>query len=58
MKFGLIINKINIQKIHKATVRPIMPYTLETRAETSRTRQMLEANKVKVLTKLLAKQNR
>ena len=41
-------------KIYKATVRPIMTYTLETRAETLKIRQMLEANETKE--KWLAKQ--
>ena len=44
-------------KIYKATLRPIMAglYGLETRAETSTTRQMLEANEIKVLRKIVGK---
>ena len=38
-------------KIYKATVRPIMAYALET----AKTRQMLEANEMKVLRKLVGK---
>ena len=43
-------------KIHKATVRPTMTYALETREGTSRTRQMLEANEMKVVRKIDSKQ--
>ena len=42
-------------KIYKATVRPIKTFTLETRAETSRTRQMLKENEMKVLRKIVGK---
>ena len=34
-------------EIYKATVCPIMTYALETRADTSKARQMLEANEMK-----------
>jgi len=40
-----------IKNIYKAILRPIMTYVLETRAETLKTRQMLEANEMKVLRK-------
>ena len=36
-------------KIYKATVQPIMTYALEARAETSKTRQMLEESGMKGL---------
>jgi hypothetical protein len=49
------VRKETKSKIYKATVRPIMTYALETRAETSRTRQMLEANEIKVLRKIVDK---
>ena len=42
-------------KIYKATVRPIMEYALETRAETSKIRQLLEANEMKILRKIVSK---
>ena len=42
-------------KIYKATVRPIMTYALETRAETLKTRQRLEENEMKVLIKIVGK---
>ena len=42
-------------KIYKATERPIMTYALETSEETSKTIQMLEANKMKVLRKIVGK---
>ena len=42
-------------KIYMATVRPITTYALETRTEISRTRQMLEANEMKVLRKIFGK---
>ena len=42
-------------KIYKATVRPIMTYALETRADTSKTRQMLEANENNLLRKIVGK---
>ena len=42
-------------KIYNATVCPIMTYALETRAETSESRQTLEANKKKVLRKIVGK---
>ena len=44
--------KINI---YKTTVRSNMTYALETSTETSRTRQMLEANRMKVLRKIVGK---
>ena len=43
-------------KIYKATVRPVMTYALETRAETAKTRHMLEANEMKILRKTFVKQ--
>ena len=42
-------------KTYKTTVRPIMTNALETRAETWKTRQMLEANEMKVLRKTVGK---
>ena len=36
-----------------STVRPIMTYTLETRVETSKATQMLEANEMKILRKIV-----
>ena len=42
-------------KIYKATIRPIMTYALETRAETLKTRRMLEANQMTVLRKIVGK---
>ena len=42
-------------KIFKATVLPIMTFTLERRAETSRTRLILEASEMKVLRKIVGK---
>ena len=44
-----LYKKGNKIKTHKVTVRPIITCALETRVETSKTRQMLEANKMKVL---------
>ena len=41
--------------IYKATVRPVMTYALETRAETQRIRQILEASEMKVLRKIVDK---
>ena len=38
-----------------STVRPIMTYTLETRVQTSKATQMLEANEMKVLRKIVDK---
>ena len=35
-------------KIYKATVRPTITYVLEIRTETLKTREMLEANEMKV----------
>ena len=43
-------------KIYKETVRPIMPYSLETRKETSVTRQMLQAKEIS--TKKISWQNK
>ena len=46
-------------KVYKATVRPIMTYGLETKAETHththKNSQMLEANQMKVLRKIVGK---
>ena len=42
-------------KIYKTTICQIMIYALETRAEISRTRKMLEVNEMKVLRKIVGK---
>ena len=42
-------------KIYKATGHPITTYALETRVETSETRQMLEANEMKLQRKIVGK---
>ena len=42
-------------KIHKTVVRLIMTYAQETRAEISNTRQMLKANQMKVIRKIVGK---
>ena len=47
-------NKIQ-NKYRKATVRPIMTYALETRMGKKKTKQMLEANEMKVLRKIVGK---
>ena len=43
-----------LNTIYKATVRPIMTYPLETRAET-KTKQILEVNDMKLLREILGK---
>ena len=47
--------KVTKSKIYKTTARPIMTYVLETRAETSITRQILEANEIKLLRETVGK---
>ena len=42
-------------EIYNVTVCPIMTYALETRAKTLKIRQMLEANRMKVLRKIVGK---
>ena len=41
--------------MYKATVRPIMTNAQETLAEASRTRQLLEANELKILRKIVGR---
>ena len=50
INFTYCYNKYKI-KIYKATVCPIMTYALETKAQSSEPRQILEANDMKVLRK-------
>ncbi|KAK9887098.1 hypothetical protein WA026_020042 [Henosepilachna vigintioctopunctata] len=42
-------------RIYKATVRPIMTYTAETRPETTKTRRLLETTEMKVLRRITGK---
>ena len=42
-------------RIYKATIRPIMTYTAETRPETTKTRRMLETTEMKILRKIAGK---
>ena len=49
------MSKVAKSNICKATVRPIMTYSLETRAETRKIRQMLKVNEIKVQRKIVGK---
>ena len=42
-------------RIYKSAIRPILTYTAETRPETSKTRQILEATEIKVVRKIAGK---
>ncbi|XP_056642632.1 uncharacterized protein LOC130449023 [Diorhabda sublineata] len=42
-------------RIYKATVRPIMTYTVETRPETAKTKRMMETAEMKVLRRIAGK---
>ncbi|XP_043496141.1 uncharacterized protein LOC122520182 [Polistes fuscatus] len=42
-------------RIYKATIRPILTYAVETRPETSKTRQMMEAAEMKIIRRITGK---
>mgnify|MGYP000595510360 CR=1 FL=1 len=52
------LHKSTNTRIYKAVIRPISTYASETRADTSRTKQILETNEMNILRKIVHKTRR